>query len=93
MGTIVNFRTRDENAVAKTEAILSRIGELYKQKVKAKEELPGVLAQLAQAGESEVVLRAIVLWGTGQMEPDQILTLMEDYAAVAGIKPVGDRPF
>jgi len=93
MGTLVTFRTRDDQAVAKTEAILSRIGELYQQKVKAKEELPAALAQLAQAGESAVVLRAVVLWGTGQMEPHEVLALVEEYAAVAGVKTVGNRPF
>lgn len=95
MGTVVHFQSRQAQAeaAAKTEAILTKIGELYERKQKAKEELPGVLAQLALAGESEFVLKALVEWGTGQSEPYLILAQCEQYAAAAGIKPVGDRPF
>lgn|GEM_PF-1792398 len=93
MGTLVHFAPRPEIAAAKTESILSKIGELYQLKLKAKEELPAVLAQLVAAGETQLVLRAVVLWGSGEMEPHEVMAMCEQYAAVAGVKPVGDRPF
>lgn len=93
MGTLLTFRPRPEDAAAKTEAILQKIGELYQQKVKAREALPGVLAQLAQAGEEEAALRYLVLWGAGEAEPHEILAEAEKYAAVAGIHLIGDRDF
>jgi hypothetical protein len=93
MGTLLNFRPRPEDAAAKTEAILTKIGQLYQQKVKAREDLPVVLAQLIQAGEGEMVLRAVALWGSGEMEPHEVLAMVEEYAAAAGIKLVGNRPF
>lgn len=92
MGTIVQFQPRQEDAAAKTEAILEKIGQLYQQKLRAKEELPKVLSQLVHAGENDLVLRAISLWGSGEMEPHEVLTMVEQVAAVAGVKPVGDRP-
>jgi hypothetical protein len=93
VGTLLTFRPRPEEAAAKTEAILSKIGQLYQQKVKAKEDLPGVLAQLVQAGEKEIVLQAVSLWGSAEMEAHEVLALVEQYAAAAGIKLVGNRPF
>jgi hypothetical protein len=93
VGTVVHFQHRSNEATAKTEAILTRIGELYQQKVKAKEELPKVLAQLVEAGATDLALRAVRLWGTGEMEPYDILTMVETMAAVEGVKCVGDRPF
>jgi hypothetical protein len=73
VGTVVQFQTRPEEAAAKTEAILSKIGELHQQKVKAKEELPGVLSSLIAEGESAFALRALTEWGTGEREPYRIL--------------------
>ncbi|HEY3365692.1 MAG TPA: hypothetical protein VGK74_11605 [Symbiobacteriaceae bacterium] len=93
MGTVVRFIPRPEDAAAKTEAILTKIGQLYQQKMKAKEELPRVLSQLIENGETELVLRAVMLWGSGEMEPHEVLAMVEEMAAVMGIKPVGDRPF
>jgi hypothetical protein len=93
MGTVVHFQPRQEDAAAKTEAILAKIGQLYQQKLKAKEDLPKVLAQVIQAGETGLALKAMTLWGTGQMEPHEVLAMVEEIAAVSGIKPVGDRPF
>jgi len=93
MGMVVRFQPRDVDAAAKTEAVLNRIGQYYQERLKAKEALPGVLAQLVKAGETETVLRAITLWGSGEMEPHQVLSLCEQVAAVAGIKEVADRPF
>jgi hypothetical protein len=93
VGTLVTFRPRAEDAAAKTEAILNKIGELYQKKQKAKEELPGVLAQMLEAGENEMVLRAVMLWGSGEMEAHEVLVMLEEYAAVAGIQLVGNRPF
>lgn len=77
MGTVVRFQPRQEDVLAKTEAILSRIAQLYQEKMKAKEALPAVLARLIEAGETELALRAISLWGNGQMEPHEILALCE----------------
>jgi hypothetical protein len=93
VGTVVHFQHRSHEATAKTEAILTRIGDLYQQKVKAKEELPKVLAQLIDAGAVDLVLRAVRLWGLGEMEPFDILAWVETIAAVEGVKSVGDRPF
>jgi hypothetical protein len=93
MGHLVPFRARRSDATAKTEALLDLIGSLYQRKLRAKEELPRVLAQLAAAGEEALVLRAIDLWGTGRMEPHEILSWCESAGAAAGIRPVGDRPF
>lgn len=93
MGTVVHFQPRREDAAAKTEAILEKIGRLYQQKVRAKEALPGVLAELVAHGEHELVLRALSLWGTGEMEPHQVLAMLEQEAAVLGMRSVGNRPF
>lgn len=93
MGTVVTFRPRPEDAAAKTEAILEKIGQLYQQKMKAKEELPRVLAQLIETGETGLVLQAVTLWGTGEMEPHEVLSMVEETAAVLGIRPIADRPF
>jgi hypothetical protein len=93
MGTLVTFRPRAEDAAAKTEAILSKIGELYQKKVKAKEALPGVLATMIEHGEHEFVIRAVMLWGSGEMEAHEVMAMCEEYAAVAGITLVGNRPF
>lgn len=93
MGTVVSFRPRPEDAVAKTEQILSKIGELYQKKVKAKEDLPAVLATMVEHGETDFVIRAVMLWGSGEMEAHEVLAMAEEYAAVAGIQLVGNRPF
>lgn len=93
MGTVVRFQGRPEDAAAKTEAILSKLGQLYQQKMQAREALPVVLAQLIEAGETDLVLRAVALWGSGEMEPHEILGMVEEMAAVCGIKTVGNRPF
>lgn len=77
MGTVVRFTPRQVDAAEKAEAILAKIGELYRRQTKAKEELPGVLAKLAHAGETELVLKAVRLWGTGEMDPDQVLQLCQ----------------
>lgn len=75
MGTVVQFPPRQVDAAEKAEAILAKIGELYRRQTRAKEELPGVLAALANAGEAELVLKAVQLWGSGEMEPHQVLEL------------------
>ncbi|MFZ5816687.1 MAG: hypothetical protein ACOY93_15560 [Bacillota bacterium] len=84
MGTIVQFPVppalRQEEAAEKAEAILARIGEIYRRQAQAKEELPAVLARLAGAGETELVLRAIRLWGSGEMEADEVLNLCQQSA-------------
>ncbi len=93
MGTVVRFHSRQEDAAAKTEAILTKLGQLYQQKQRAKEELPVVLAQLIQAGETDLVLRAVALWGSGEMDAHEVLAMVEEMAAVSGIKSIGNRPF
>jgi len=93
LGTVLRFHPRGEDAVAKTEAILTKIGQHYQQRCRAKVDLPAVLAQLVHAGETDLVLRAVALWGSGEMEAHEVLSMCEEAAAVAGIKPVGDRPF
>lgn len=93
MGTVVHFHPKREDAAAKTEAILEKIGQLYQQKLKAKEALPSVLAELVAHGETQLVLRAVSLWGSGEMEPHEVLTMVEQEAAVLGIRSVGNRPF
>ncbi|MFZ5824208.1 MAG: hypothetical protein ACOY94_07770 [Bacillota bacterium] len=85
MGTVVQFPPRQEEASVKAEAILAKIGELYRRRTRAKEELPGVLAQLASAGEKELVLEAVRLWGSGEMEADEVLALCHK-------NPVGRKP-
>ncbi|MGE5673970.1 MAG: hypothetical protein ACM3XM_08775 [Mycobacterium leprae] len=92
MGHVVPFPPRNDQSVAKTEEMLNKIGQAYQRKLKAKDELPRVLAQLIAAGETELVLQAVTLWGEGRMEPYEVLELCEKVAAVAGIHPVGDRP-
>lgn len=77
MGTVVQFSPRVETATEKTEAILSKIAQLYQEKMKAKEALPALLASLVVEGESNLVLKAVTLWGTGQMEPHDILTMCQ----------------
>lgn len=77
VGTVVQFPPRQVDAAVKAEAILAKIGELYRRRTKAKEELPGVLAQLASAGETELVLEAVRLWGSGEMEADEVLALCQ----------------
>lgn len=93
MGTIVRFHPRGEDAVAKTAEILAKIGQHYQRRLQAKDDLPVVLAQLVLAGEADLVLRAVALWGSGEMEAHEVLAMCEAEAAVAGVKPVGDRPF
>jgi hypothetical protein len=93
MGTVHSFRAKPEDAAAKTEAILTKIGQLYQQRLKAKEELPGVLAALVQAGEADFAMQALVAWGTGAKEAHEILAECETYAAVAGVPAVANRPF
>lgn len=93
MGTVHPFRTKPEDAAEKTEAILTRIGQLYQERLKAKEELPGVLAALVKAGEADFAMQALVAWGTGQKEAHEVLKEAETYAAVAGLTSIGNRPF
>lgn len=93
MGTVVQFHLRKEDAAAKTEAILTKIGQLYQQRMRAKDELPRVLAQLLEVGERELVHRAVMLWGSGEMEAHEVLAMCEHEAAVSGIKLVGNRSF
>lgn len=83
MGTIIRFRQRPEEAEKKSTAILERIRTIYQQKQRATESLPGLLARLIQAGEAEAVLRAVHLWGTGQMEPQEVLAMCDGLAAAA----------
>lgn len=93
MGTLVTFRPRPEDAQAKTEAILTKIGELYQQKMKAKEDLPFVLSELITHGEQDFAIQALMRWGSGEMEPHQVLTMCQEYAAAAGIRSVANQPF
>lgn len=91
MGTVLQFPPRQTEASVKAEAILAKIGELYRRRTKAKEELPGVLAKLAGAGETEFVLTAVRLWGSGEMEADEVLDLCRK--TPAGRKPSGKGSF
>lgn len=91
MGTVVQFPPRQAEASVKAEAILAKIGELYRRRKEAKEELPGVLASLASSGESEFVLEAVRLWGSGEMEADEVLALCHQTSG--GRKPSRKAPF
>jgi hypothetical protein len=77
MGTVVQFSPRAETATAKTEAILGKIAQLYQEKMKAKEALPPLLARLVVDGESNLVLKAVTLWGTGEMEAHEVLSMCQ----------------
>ncbi len=77
VGTVVQFPPRSVDAAERAEAILAKIGEVYRRRSKAKEELPVVLAKLAGAGETDLVLKAIGLWGSGELEPDEVLDLCQ----------------
>lgn len=81
MGTVVQFLPRAESATAKTEAILSKIAQLYQEKLRAKEALPAVLARLAVQGETELVLKAVTLWGNGEAEPHMVLNMCQEALA------------
>lgn len=92
MGRLVRFQFRPGTAEAKTEQVLSRLREHYLARQQAEAELPSVLAELAEAGHPDLVLQAVTLWGNGQMEPHEVLALVEQMAAVAGVRSVGNRP-
>ena len=92
MGRLVRFQSRPGTAEAKTEQVLQRLKEHYLARRQAEAELPAVLAELVREGQTDLVLSAITLWGSGQMEPHEVLTQVEQMAAVAGIKSVGNRP-
>jgi hypothetical protein len=77
VGTVVQFTPRQVDAAEKAEAILAKIGELYRLRTRAKEALPGLLAHLAGTGETEFVLQVIRLWGSGEMEPEEVLDLCQ----------------
>lgn len=81
MGTVVQFPTRSVDGAERAEAILAKIGELYRRRTKASAELPARLATLVEAGETELVLKAVRLWGSGEMEADEVLALCQRPAA------------
>jgi len=80
VGTVVQFPPRSVDAADRAEAILAKLGELYRRRTKAKEDLPVVLAQLVGAGETDLVLEAVRLWGSGEMEPEEVLELCQSRA-------------
>jgi hypothetical protein len=82
VGSVVQFQRRPAEAKAKARRIVKRLEEFYRQKQRAKEALPEMLARLVQAGMGEVALEAICLWGTGQREPDELLSICEEAVAV-----------
>jgi len=73
VGTLIPFPARRTEAARKVEAILERIRHAYRAEEQAREALPRVLAELVQRGETEAVLRTISLWGSGQVEPIELL--------------------
>ena len=77
MGRIVPFTPRDETLSRKTEEILTKIGDLYQQRLQAKEELPAVLARLLREGKADLAIEAMLAWGEGQKEPYEILTNLQ----------------
>lgn len=78
MGTIVQFPPRQEAEMASAESILAKLAEAYRRRTKAKEELPVLLAALIDAGETQLVLRAIQLWGRGELEPEDVFDLCQE---------------
>lgn len=68
------------------------IGNLYQQKLRAKEMLPVALARLIEAGHPDMALRAVALWGTGEMEPHDLLAMCEEVSAVVGVDGLGEEP-
>lgn len=73
MGTVVPFPSRRTEAAAKVATILEQIGHVYRAQEQAREVLPRILAKLLQLGETEAVLQAISLWGSGEAEPQELL--------------------
>jgi hypothetical protein len=77
MGTVIRFEPRAEAATRKTEEILTRIGDLYQQRLKAEAQLPAALARLVREGRGAEALEALILWGEERMEPHRILARIE----------------
>lgn len=92
MGTLVRFHPRQEGAVARAESVLARLEEHHKANERARFELPGVLAALSRHGESEFALKLLGLWGAAEVSPAELLAMAEQYAAVCGLKEIGNRP-
>lgn len=78
MGTVVRFRIRADDAAAKSEAVLEKIARHYRRQLQAKEELPAALADLVRMGETDLALRAVVMWGSGEVEPEQVLAFCKE---------------
>ena len=76
MGSVVQFPPKHAAAPDPAETMLTRLAEAYRRRTRASEELPGLLADLAEAGETELVLQAILLWGHGHMESDEVMDLL-----------------
>lgn len=73
MGIVVPFPSREPDAAAKAAAILERIAQRRQAQEAAREMLPRVLATMLQAGEKDAVLQAVLLWGSGAAEPEEVL--------------------
>lgn len=89
MGKLVPFLPRQDAAAL--ESALERAGQLFQRRLKAKEELPRVLATLIEAGEQDLALRVMLAWGRRQADPLELLDACEQAAAVAGIRLGGDE--
>lgn len=88
VSNVIPFAPRQDIEEQRAQALLARAGDLYQKRLRARERLPGLLAALAKAGMTDLVLRAVRAWGEGELDPAEVLEMVEVEAAVAGVRDV-----
>lgn len=84
MGKVVPFSPR--MAPEQVEAALIAAGEQFQRRIRAREELPRILAALIESGHSDLALQVMLAWGRGEADPDDLLDICQQAAAVAGLQ-------
>lgn len=83
MGKLVPFVPRQDTAALAS--ALERAGQQFQRRLKAREELPRVLAALIAAGQEAVALEVMLAWGRGEADPADLLEECEQAAAIVGL--------
>lgn len=84
MGKLVPFVPKQDAAAL--ESALERAGQMFQRRLKAREELPRVLAALIAAGQQEVAVQAMLDWGRNAADPVDLLEACEQAAAITGVR-------
>ncbi|MFO7172363.1 MAG: hypothetical protein DIU70_005250 [Bacillota bacterium] len=84
MGKVVPLSSR--LLPAQVEAALLKAGDRFQRRLRAQQELPGLLASLVEAGQAEFALSILLQWGRGEADPADLLEV-----CAAAVERAGTR--